>query len=48
MFLIADEGKRCDYILANLPFDKKSFVTITNEEGNQEKEDLVYNRQDFG
>jgi type I restriction enzyme M protein len=45
--LIADEGKRFDYVLANPPFGKKSSMTFTNEEGDQEKEDLVYNRQDF-
>ena len=36
-----------DYILANPPFGKKSSQTFTNEEGEQEKEDLTYNRQDF-
>lgn len=45
--LVADEGKRFDYVLANPPFGKKSSLTITNEAGEQEKEDLVYNRQDF-
>ncbi|OQX02753.1 MAG: DNA methyltransferase [Thiothrix lacustris] len=45
--LIADEGKRVDYVLANPPFGKKSSMTITNEEGEQEKQDLSYNRQDF-
>lgn len=45
--LIADEGKRFDYVLANPPFGKKSSMTFTNEEGDVEKEDLVYNRQDF-
>lgn len=45
--LVADEGKRFDYVLANPPFGKKSSMTITNEEGEQEKDDLVYNRQDF-
>ena len=45
--LISDEGKRFDYVLANPPFGKKSSMTFTNEEGEQEKEDLVYNRQDF-
>ncbi|MCH2208024.1 MAG: type I restriction-modification system subunit M [Lentisphaerales bacterium] len=45
--LIADDGKRYDYILANPPFGKKSSMTITNEEGDIEKEDLSYNRQDF-
>jgi len=45
--LVADEGKRFDYVLANPPFGKKSSMTITNEEGEQEKQDLTYNRQDF-
>jgi len=45
--LISDDGKRFDYVLANPPFGKKSSMTITNEEGEQEKEDLSYNRQDF-
>ncbi|MBN2396418.1 MAG: SAM-dependent DNA methyltransferase, partial [Candidatus Atribacteria bacterium] len=45
--LVADEGKRFDYVLANPPFGKKSSMTFTNEEGEQDKEDLVYNRQDF-
>jgi len=46
-FLIADDGSRYDYVLANPPFGKKSSMTITNEEGNLEKQDLSYNRQDF-
>jgi type I restriction enzyme M protein len=45
--LVADSGQRYDYVLANPPFGKKSSMTFTNEEGEQEKEDLVYNRQDF-
>ncbi|MCK4642541.1 SAM-dependent DNA methyltransferase [bacterium] len=45
--LIADPGDRFDYVLTNPPFGKKSSMTFTNEEGKQEKEDLVYNRQDF-
>ena len=45
--LIADDGKRFDYVLANPPFGKKSSMTITNEAGEIEKEDLSYNRQDF-
>lgn len=45
--LIADTGVRYDYVLANPPFGKKSSMTFTNEEGEQEKEDLTYNRQDF-
>jgi len=45
--LISDEGTRFDYVLANPPFGKKSSMTITNEDGEQEKQDLSYNRQDF-
>jgi len=45
--LVADEGSRYDIVLANPPFGKKSSMTITNEEGEQEKQDLSYNRQDF-
>lgn len=45
--LIADDGKRYDYVLANPPFGKKSSMTFTNEQGEIEKEDLSYNRQDF-
>lgn len=36
-----------DYVLANPPFGKKSSMTITNEDGEEEKEDLIYNRPDF-
>jgi type I restriction enzyme M protein len=45
--LIADTGERYDYVLTNPPFGKKSSMTFTNEEGELEKEDLTYNRQDF-
>lgn len=45
--LIAQPSTTVDYVLANPPFGKKSSMTFTNEEGEQEKEDLVYNRQDF-
>lgn len=45
--LISDEGIRVDYVLANPPFGKKSSMTITNEDGEQKKQDLSYNRQDF-
>ncbi|NPE28343.1 SAM-dependent DNA methyltransferase [Methanococcoides sp. SA1] len=45
--LISDKGERYDYVLANPPFGKKSSITITNEEGEQKKQDLSYNRQDF-
>jgi type I restriction enzyme M protein len=45
--LIADPGDRFDYVLTNPPFGKKSSMTFTNEDGEQSKEDLMYNRQDF-
>ena len=45
--LIADTGERFDYVLTNPPFGKKSSMTFTNDEGEQEREDLTYNRQDF-
>jgi len=45
--LVADGGQRFDYVLANPPFGKKSSMSFTNEEGEQDREDLTYNRQDF-
>lgn len=45
--LISPPSVTHDYVLANPPFGKKSSQTFTNEEGEQEKEDLTYNRQDF-
>ena len=45
--LLTDPGYRVDYVLTNPPFGKKSSITMTNEEGEEEEEDLVYNRQDF-
>jgi len=45
--LVADTGNRFDYVMTNPPFGKKSSYTVTNEEGETEREDLSYNRQDF-
>ncbi len=45
--LISSPSDRYDFVFANPPFGKKSSITITNEEGEQEKETLTYNRQDF-
>lgn len=45
--LIAPPSHTMDMVLANPPFGKKSSMTFTNEEGEQEKDDLTYNRQDF-
>ncbi|MDH5716607.1 MAG: type I restriction-modification system subunit M [Spirochaetia bacterium] len=45
--LISAEDRKYDYVLTNPPFGKKSSMSITNEAGEQEKQDLTYNRQDF-
>lgn len=45
--LIADDGRRFDYVLANPPFGKKSSMSFTNVEGEEETDELTYNRQDF-
>lgn len=45
--LLTDPGYRVDYVLTNPPFGKKSSITFTNRDDEQEEEDLVYNRQDF-
>ena len=45
--LVAPSAKTYDYVLANPPFGKKSSMSFTNEEGEQETDDLTYNRQDF-
>jgi type I restriction enzyme M protein len=45
--LIADPKRKVDYVLANPPFGKKSSMTITNEEGEEDRDALTYERQDF-
>ena len=45
--LVAPPTQTVDMVLANPPFGKKSSMTFTNEEGEQEKDELTYNRQDF-
>ena len=45
--LVTASATTYDYVLANPPFGKKSSMSFTNEEGEQEKDDLTYNRQDF-
>ena len=45
--LITEPRHKVDYVLANPPFGKKSSMTITNEEGEEDKEALTYERQDF-
>lgn len=45
--LAADPGERFSMVLTNPPFGKKSSISIVNEEGDLEKEDAAYERQDF-
>lgn len=45
--LLRDPGYRVDYVLTNPPFGKKSSITFTNEDGEQENDNLLYSRQDF-
>ncbi len=45
--LVAPSPTTFDYVLANPPFGKKSSMSFTNEEGEEETDDLTYNRQDF-
>ena len=45
--LIAPPSQTFDYVLANPPFGKKSSMSFTNADGEQETDDLTYNRQDF-
>lgn len=45
--LASDPGDRFSMILTNPPFGKKSSISIVNEEGQLEKEDTSYERQDF-
>ena len=45
--LASDPGKRYSVILTNPPFGKKSSIAIVNEEGDLEKEEHSYERQDF-
>jgi len=45
--LISPPSRTFDYVLANPPFGKKSSMSFTNAEGEQETEELTYSRQDF-
>jgi len=44
---LAKKTEPVDMVLTNPPFGKKSSITIVNEEGKKEKEDVSYERQDF-
>ena len=45
--LISPPSETFNYVLANPPFGKKSSMSFTNADGEQETDDLTYNRQDF-
>lgn len=45
--LLSKPTEYVDYVLANPPFGKKSSITITDAEGEADKNSLVYERQDF-
>ena len=45
--LVSPPSRTFDYVLANPPFGKKSSMSFTNADGEQETDDLTYNRQDF-
>lgn len=45
--LASDPGERFSMVLTNPPFGKKSSIAIVNGEGELEKEDIAYERQDF-
>ncbi|WP_295437352.1 class I SAM-dependent DNA methyltransferase [uncultured Thiodictyon sp.] len=45
--LVAPSDRTYDYVLANPPFGKKSAMSFTNEEGEEDTDELTYNRQDF-
>jgi type I restriction enzyme M protein len=45
--LAGDPGERFSLVLTNPPFGKKSTIAIVNEGGELEKDDAVYERQDF-
>lgn len=45
--LASDPGERFSVVMTNPPFGKKSTIAVVNEAGDLEKEDAVYERQDF-
>ena len=45
--LASDPGERFSVVMTNPPFGKKSTIAVVNEVGELEKEDHVYERQDF-
>jgi type I restriction enzyme M protein len=45
--LASDPGERFSMVLTNPPFGKKSSISVVTEEGELEKDDTAYERQDF-
>jgi type I restriction enzyme M protein len=45
--LASDPGERFSVVMTNPPFGKKSTIAVVNEIGDLEREDTVYERQDF-
>jgi type I restriction enzyme M protein len=45
--LLTEPKQTFDYVLANPPFGKKSSMTFTNAEGEDDRDALTYERQDF-
>ncbi|MSP14042.1 MAG: SAM-dependent DNA methyltransferase [Chloroflexi bacterium] len=45
--LAGDPGQRFSMVMTNPPFGKKSSISIVTEEGDLEREDQAYERQDF-
>jgi type I restriction enzyme M protein len=45
--LRSDPGERFSVVMTNPPFGKKSTIAVVNEAGELEKDDDVYERQDF-
>lgn len=45
--LISDPKRKFDYVFANPPFGKKSSMTFTNEDGEEDRAALTYERHGF-
>jgi len=45
--LVSSPAVTVDYVFANPPFGKKSSMSFTNDDDEQETDELTYNRQDF-
>lgn len=45
--LLSKPSMSFDYVITNPPFGRKSSYTVTNDEGEEVKEDATYERQDF-